>query len=181
MSNQQQPPPGELTANKTRRGQGLYSFAIAQDSSLKHSPGSFSGTARQLFPLRCSEESLPLHLHAWKLVEREEAWNNSKDSPANTSAILSQIQLLAGSLSQPLFSLQARERKALRLTLRFFSRRISVSWFAPGRTLINPSPPPCMEAGGEGAGMKLRQKPKWQQNKIVEVNGVATPGIKGKS
>ena len=39
------------------------------------------------------------------------------------------------SLSQPLFSLQARERKALRLTLRFFSRRISVSWFAPGRTL----------------------------------------------
>jgi hypothetical protein len=41
-------------------------------ASFDLSPGSFSGTARQLFPLRCSEESLPLHLHAWKLVERED-------------------------------------------------------------------------------------------------------------
>ena len=88
------------------------------------------------FGYRSRKGLTPLHLHAWKLVEREEAWNMMNQNNRR----------------QPLFSLQARERKALRLTLRFFSRRISVSWFAPGRTLINPSPPPCMEAGGEGGG-----------------------------
>ena len=103
----------------------------SQRRNHQHSPGSFSGTARQLFPLRCSEESLPLHLHAWKLVEREGPikhtffYRNSLFSVLAVDRKWGHPVGVCLSLACMLIRKPANPNRQLR----FFSRRISVSWF----------------------------------------------------